>query len=376
MRIFKGILILMLVCNVVYAAPTPTASRPVSYTTGTTVDADDQNSNENTIYNQYNTHTHGDISTTTSTTFQIGDDTDVDHDFIVNNGDTNNPRIRYDSGTNKFQITNDGTTYADIPTTTGSGARGVLTGMELVLESFDELLINAGECEIDDELVGTTSQISLDITSSNNWIGGTVADDASTEMYVYAFDDGSGSNIATFNYSKVAPDATDEEGNTGGILKYYSTGGVDYRVIGSVYNDTNSNFLGFRQIDDEILVDAGQDADQIAYLQVTTVESDNVWSGATASKISTLSTYGLFGFTVVTTGDGTNTWFEIKPADSGRVAVQSNGVGNTDNNAGQIEYNGSLWSETDSNQQIKYYNGGNNPTLTELRLRGYKLNIR
>jgi hypothetical protein len=56
---------------------------------------------------------------TVSNSFRIGDKTTVSNKTIeANNGDANRPAMRYNESTNKWQFSNDGTTFTDM----GSGS--------------------------------------------------------------------------------------------------------------------------------------------------------------------------------------------------------------------------------------------------------------
>jgi len=56
----------------------------------------------------------------TDSTITIGDGTDQDYDIIVNNGDTNLPRLRYNATNSEWQYSNDGTTFNAMGSGTGS----------------------------------------------------------------------------------------------------------------------------------------------------------------------------------------------------------------------------------------------------------------
>lgn len=66
-----------------------------------------------------NTDTH-----TTQNTLGIGDGADTDKDIYARNGDANTPRLRYSASGNKWQYSNDGTTFLDF----AGGAWGSIAG--------------------------------------------------------------------------------------------------------------------------------------------------------------------------------------------------------------------------------------------------------
>lgn len=55
-----------------------------------------------------------------SNRFKFGDGTNSDKTIEANKGSTTNPKLKYNSSTSKWQFTNDGTTFIDIATSSGS----------------------------------------------------------------------------------------------------------------------------------------------------------------------------------------------------------------------------------------------------------------
>ena len=361
------LILLLFSYTICHGTPTPTASRPVSYTTGSTVDADDQNSNENTIYNQYNTHTHEDLAKTSSTTWTIGTNTDVDHDFIVDNGDANNPRLRYDASIDQWAFSNDGTTFKTmIASTDVAVINGAIEGFELIFQASSNVQVRAGSCEINGIFAATTD-LTQDFSTASDaaWIGGSSLASASSWVYVYAFDQGSA--VASFNFSLTAPDAIDEDSNTGGILKYLTTGGVDYRCIGAVFSDSQKGLTKFFQRNDVIMWDIP--------VNVTTTLSLQVWSAATSVRMPEISTMGIFGGSAT---DNTTTTFGlwIRPNGSFFVTNPANAIayGETGQASGSTDASQSHIA-TDSLQQIQYQNDVGD-SATRIDVHGHILNIR
>jgi len=58
---------------------------------------------------------------TNQNNFNVGDGNDTDKSITMVNGDANPPKIRYNATTNKWQYTDDGTTWYDFGTSVGSG---------------------------------------------------------------------------------------------------------------------------------------------------------------------------------------------------------------------------------------------------------------
>jgi len=79
-------------------------------------------------------HTQNTDTGTDSDDFSIGDGTDTDKTITVDNGDSNEPQLLYDSGTSAWQYSNDGVTY--VPIGTGGGSGTVLTGVANALSGY------------------------------------------------------------------------------------------------------------------------------------------------------------------------------------------------------------------------------------------------
>jgi len=51
-------------------------------------------------------------------TLEFGDNLDTDKDIVVDNGDANNPTLRYDAGNSEWQLSNDGSSFNAVSTFT------------------------------------------------------------------------------------------------------------------------------------------------------------------------------------------------------------------------------------------------------------------
>ena len=66
-------------------------------------------------------HSQNTDTGTSGDSFQIGDGTDTTKYIYANNGDATKPGLRYNSSTNKWEFSNDGTTWIELPETSGGG---------------------------------------------------------------------------------------------------------------------------------------------------------------------------------------------------------------------------------------------------------------
>lgn len=76
----------------------------------------------------------------------------------------------------------------------------------------------------------TTDTSTKTLTTGTNWIEGGYSPGSPRHIFIYAYND-AGSTF-DFKYSSADPVYSDTSNNTGGVLRYYTTGGVYYRAIG------------------------------------------------------------------------------------------------------------------------------------------------
>jgi hypothetical protein len=69
-----------------------------------------------------------DIIGTTRNAFRIGNGgTGINKTIEANNGDVNRPALRYNESTNKWEFSNDGTTFSEMGAGTSTGGADFLT---------------------------------------------------------------------------------------------------------------------------------------------------------------------------------------------------------------------------------------------------------
>jgi len=131
---------------------------------------------------------------TDSDDFAIGDGTDTDKTITVDNGDVNEPKIKYDSALNKWRYSNDGSTFLDI----GSG--GSLTVKEVdgnpTINNVSEIQIDQDSGLVLTELSGGIAKISIGSHWKNLVVDGqsTLIPDGVESL---EFEAGSGIDITT-----------------------------------------------------------------------------------------------------------------------------------------------------------------------------------
>lgn len=82
---------------------------------------------------------------TISDDFAIGDGTDTDKTITAQNGDANEPKLKYDSAGSKWQFSNDGVVYTDIGA--GGGGGGSTSQAYTVQQPSSSMTNLAGEVE-------------------------------------------------------------------------------------------------------------------------------------------------------------------------------------------------------------------------------------
>ena len=142
-----------------------------------------------------------------------------------------------------------------------------------------------------------------------------------------------------------------------------------YRYIGSVYNDASdniSNFYWFGNGDTPLIM-------WDVPVSTATVVSAGAWSAATACRMPSTSTCGVFGLQARDSADiyavqirrNGSTWKD----GSGTTVVYEDGVGGEDN-AATGGAGGQRICMTDSSQQIQYYNDAGDSTVA-IHLEGF-----
>lgn len=110
-------------------------------------------------------------------------------------------------------------------------------GLQISRTDNNTLSVGAGSIVIDNTVFTTTAATSID---NDGGTGHGTADDASSFVFVYAYDN---SGSLAFSVSHNHPNTNDFAGNTGGgIFRFRDFSGSVRRCIGGIYNDSSQNF--------------------------------------------------------------------------------------------------------------------------------------
>lgn len=154
-------LLLISFCGQVFGAPDQTMSITPTATSGTTITAADENARNNEVSTKFNAHSHVDISAFTSVnTFTIGDNAVGNKTYAVDTDQANNPGIRYNTSTDIWTLSNDGSTYLAVAH--DAAGSGLTSGA---------MLFGAGNGAIDRTGVPTNGQILIGSTNNNPVLG-------------------------------------------------------------------------------------------------------------------------------------------------------------------------------------------------------------
>ena len=118
-----------------------------------------------------------------------------------------------------------------------------IIGGELRVEGSSTAVINGGYLWLEDNWLQLTAAETIQVTAAANWITGTVAEAASTAIYIYAINSASQQWQAKFSLSAPAYSDCNSGTSTGPEIYDYITGlGKWARCIGMVVNNTGSDF--------------------------------------------------------------------------------------------------------------------------------------
>ena len=99
-------------------------------------------------------HTQNTDTETNSDDFAIGDGTDTDKTLTANNGDENKPRMKYNSASNKWQYTDNGTDFYDFGVSPGGAGSGDM--LKSVYDTDEDGIVDKAE-SIDDGIGNSAS---------------------------------------------------------------------------------------------------------------------------------------------------------------------------------------------------------------------------
>lgn len=139
------------------------------------------------------------------------------------------------SGTAVTSVSDLRTTSIQINVTTSNFPQDFRNQAYISRDTSTTMHVEAGAISIGTSIYTRTSDTSSKtITTSSNWIEGSAPNLTTGQLaFVYAYND-SGTTW-DFKFSSADPVYSDTSSNSGGALKYYTTGGVWYRALGWAY---------------------------------------------------------------------------------------------------------------------------------------------
>lgn len=130
------------------------------------------------------------------------------------------------------------TTSIQITVTTSNFPTDYRNGALVIKDSTTATHIEAGQVAIGTTLYTNTDDTgSTSTATAGNWIEGSAPNLKNLPFYVYAYNN-AGSSF-DLKYSSADPVHSDTSGNTAGVLRYYTTGGVYYRAMAWISGDAS-----------------------------------------------------------------------------------------------------------------------------------------
>ena len=148
------LLFILFLSKSVWAAPDTTMSITPSAVSGETITASDENSRNNEVSTKYNSHSHTDLSSSTSNTFTIGDNAVGSKTYAINDDQSNNPGLRYNTTTDLWTLSNDGSTYLAVAH--AGDSNGVTSGAMIYGGSSSGAILSAGRANTGQVFAGVT----------------------------------------------------------------------------------------------------------------------------------------------------------------------------------------------------------------------------
>lgn len=142
------------------------------------------------------------------------------------------------NGTAITSVTDSRTLSIQITTTTTNFPSNFRDQGYVSRDTVTTIHAEPGNLSIGNTIYSRTADTSTkSIATGTNWIEASVPS-TNTGFYVYAYND-SGSSW-DIKFSSADPVYSDTSSNTGGILRYYTTGGTNYRAIGWAYKSADN----------------------------------------------------------------------------------------------------------------------------------------
>jgi hypothetical protein len=206
------------------------------------------------------------------------------------------------SGTAVTSVTDLRTLSIQITANSSNQAQDYRDGALIIIDSTTAVHGEPGQFSIGNTMYTNTADTSsLSTATAGNWIEGTVPSLVNQKFYVYGYN--TAGTSWGIKFSSADPVYSDTSSNTGGVLRYYSSGGTDYRSLAWISGDSTGAIISaaFGQVQDVNTQNVVQNSRVDNADFATVVPSDNTLP---------LPTEG--GFIMSTTHRATSTNHKIK----------------------------------------------------------------
>ena len=373
----------MLISGVAWGVPTTLISTPNSFTPNTTIQSSPMNSNFTEVQNQYNLHTHNDITSVGAITSGswLGSPVATAYGGTGQNfGASAQGSVPVFSGVGTMSALGVGT-KGQVLTSGGAGATASWSGggssKDGITRGFEasasvgsvDLRVYSGNVFIGDTGFTSATTTVLELATAGYWSSGSVV--------TYA----GGAGWCTIgvspaeNYVKLLGPAranrSDTAGNSSGTNIYYwdNLTNTYWRVIGAFrINTSNQVEESYSQRGNKVLYDIP--------VSVTAATSVGSWTARScATSIPPLSTLGIFGLSSTNAAScDSGSWIRAT-GTTGSTAAQNGVYGNKGGQAGALGVSGEIECLTDASQSIDNYNAVGT-TSNAVDCKGYILDIR
>lgn len=153
-KLLSLLLIIGLFVSPSWASPDNSMSITPTATSGETITAADENARNNEVSTKYNAHGHSDLNDLSTNTLTIGDNAVGNKTYAVDTDQSNDPGIRYNTTSDKWTLSNDGSTYLAVAHVGTSD--GLSSGQMLYAGDSSGAILSAGKANTGQVLAGVT----------------------------------------------------------------------------------------------------------------------------------------------------------------------------------------------------------------------------
>lgn len=376
----RFIVLFMLISGVAWGVPSTLISTPNSFTPNTTIQSSQMNSNFTQVQNQYNLHTHTDITSLGAVTSGSWMGSVIATTYGGTGNDwsaTAQGSVPVFSAAGTMSALTPGTS-GQVLTSNGAGATPSWSGggsaKDQITRGFEasasvgsvDCRVYSGNCFVGDTGVSIATTTVLQLATGGYWSSGSVVSYAGGAGWC-AIGVGTGNNYVKL-LGPARGNRSDTSGNSSGTNVYYWDGTNYWRIIGGVRINTSNQI-------ETSYIQKGNTVLWSEPISINTTVSSGAWIAdySASSGIPPYSTIGIFG--VDNTGANQDSGTYLRPGGTNWSTSGGNGVVTLQGGAaGTSQTKGQLTIPTSDTQTISHNNVG--ATATDIRVAGFIYDIR